>query len=58
MTEKKAFPLRLNPDVMRALEAWAAEEFRSTNGQIEYLLHHALVQANRIKKTSAPKKKS
>lgn len=58
MTEKKAFPLRLNPDLMRALEAWAAEEFRSTNGQIEYLLHQALLQANRIKKTQPSKKKS
>jgi hypothetical protein len=58
MTEKKAVPLRLNPDVMRALEAWAAEEFRSTNGQIEYLLHHALVNANRIKNQPSAKKKS
>jgi hypothetical protein len=42
MAEKKAFILRINPDVLKEIEIWAAEEFRSTNGQIEYLLQQAL----------------
>lgn len=42
MGEKKAFALRINPEMLKDLEAWAADEFRSTNGQIEYLLNEAL----------------
>ena len=52
MAEKKAFVLRINPDVLKDIETWAADEFRSTNGQIEYLLQQALIQRkkNTIKK--------
>jgi hypothetical protein len=52
MAEKKAFVLRINPDVLKDIETWAADEFRSTNGQIEYLLQQALNQRkkNTIKK--------
>lgn len=46
---KKAFPLRLDADMLVQLERWAAAEFRSVNGQIEYLLHQALQQRNRTK---------
>jgi hypothetical protein len=53
MAEKKAFVLRINPDVLKELEAWAAEEFRSTNGQIEYLMQQALL----VRKKGAKKKK-
>jgi hypothetical protein len=42
MAEKKAFILRINPEVLKEIETWAADEFRSTNGQIEYLLQQAL----------------
>jgi hypothetical protein len=42
MAEKKAFVLRINPDVLKEIENWGADEFRSTNGQIEYLLQEAL----------------
>ncbi|MFD0794494.1 Arc family DNA binding domain-containing protein [Mucilaginibacter litoreus] len=42
MAEKKAFVLRINPDMLKEIEVWAADEFRSTNGQIEYLLQEAL----------------
>ena len=42
MAEKKAFILRINPEVLKEIEVWAGEEFRSTNGQIEYLLQQAL----------------
>ncbi len=46
--ERKAFPLRLSPALLAALERWAQDEFRSTNGQIEYLLHEALRKAGRL----------
>ncbi len=53
MAEKKAFILRINPDVLKEIETWAAEEFRSTNGQIEYLMQQALFD----RKKTAKKKK-
>jgi len=43
MAEKKAFILRINPDILKEIETWAGDEFRSTNGQIEYLLQQALL---------------
>jgi len=45
--DKKAFLLRLDPDVWAALESLAAQELRSVNGQIEYLLREALAQRGR-----------
>jgi len=51
---KKAFVLRVNPELMAAVERWAEDEFRSVNGQIEFLLSEALKKANRSPK--APKK--
>ncbi|CAM1374195.1 Arc family DNA-binding protein [Tenacibaculum xiamenense] len=51
MAKKKAFALRLNEDMLKAIEKWAADEFRSTNGQIEWMLMQALKEAKR-----APKK--
>jgi hypothetical protein len=44
---KKAFVLRVEEDVYKALEKWAADEFRSVNGQIEWLLDAALKNARR-----------
>ena len=49
---KKAFPLRLDAEIHRALEQWAADEFRSVNGHIEYLLREALGKAGRLKAPS------
>ena len=48
---KKAFALRLDEAMLTALQRWADDEFRSVNGQIEYLLHEALLQSGRLKKT-------
>ena len=42
MAERKAFLLRLDPAVHAALERWAADELRSVNGQVEYLLRQAV----------------
>ncbi len=47
--DKKAFALRINADMLKALEEWAAEDFRSTNGQIEFLLAQALAKRKRGK---------
>lgn len=46
---RKAFLLRVSPDLMRELEAWAQTELRSTNGQIEYLLRQAVGQRRKMK---------
>lgn len=48
--DKKAFALRIHADMLKRLEEWAAEEFRSTNGQIEFLLAQALAHRKRAKK--------
>lgn len=47
MAKKKAFALRLNEDMLKQIEKWAADEFRSTNGQIEWMLMQTLKQAKR-----------
>ncbi|WP_410771079.1 toxin-antitoxin system HicB family antitoxin [Fontibacillus sp. BL9] len=48
MAGKKSFPLRLDPILYEALERWAADEFRSVNGHIEYLLREALRKEGRL----------
>jgi hypothetical protein len=52
MTEKKAFVLRINPDMLKELEIWAQQDFRSLNGQIEFLLSEALKKQRRGKAKS------
>ncbi len=47
MSKKKAFPLRISPELYETLERWAADELRSVNGQIEYLLQDAARRAGR-----------
>jgi hypothetical protein len=46
----KSFILRIDAEMMEAIEAWAADEFRSTNGQIQYILDQALRKAGRGKR--------
>ncbi len=53
MADKKALVLRVNPEMLKEIETWAEAEFRSTNGQIEYLLQQAIS----ARKKSAKKKK-
>ena len=50
MGNKKAFVLRIDPKKLEALEKWASDEFRSTNGQIEWILDQALKKSGRWKK--------
>ncbi|TCC91796.1 Arc family DNA binding domain-containing protein [Pedobacter frigiditerrae] len=47
--DKKAFVLRINPALLKEIEQWAANEFRSTNGQIEYLLSEAIKSKKKTK---------
>lgn len=47
MSAKKAFVLRLDPEMLKELERWAASEFRSINGQVEYILFEALKKRNK-----------
>lgn len=54
--DKKSFVLRIDSGTMSALEEWAAAEFRSVNGQIEYIITNALRKSGRLKK-SLPNKK-
>jgi len=49
MANKKAYPLRINEDILRAIQTWADDELRSANAQIEYLLRQALVKNGRVK---------
>jgi hypothetical protein len=49
VAEKKAYPLRMNVEVLDALQRWADDELRSVNAQIEYLLRDALRKAGRLK---------
>jgi hypothetical protein len=48
VAEKKSFLLRIAPELHDALAAWAGEELRSMNGQIEFLLRQALVKEGRL----------
>lgn len=46
---KKAFPLRINVDVLAAMQRWADDDLRSVNAQIEYVLRDTLVKHDRVK---------
>lgn len=50
MAAKKSFVLRIDEDTFKALEKWASDEFRSVNGQMEWLIDKALKDAGRKKK--------
>jgi hypothetical protein len=50
VAERRAFLLRIDPELHDALQRWAADELRSLNGQIEFVLRSALAGAGRLKK--------
>lgn len=54
MAEKKAYPLRINADILDAVQKWANDELRSVNAQIEYALREALRKAGRLKADIPP----
>lgn len=57
MAKKKAFALRINENMLKVIEKWAADEFRSTNGQIEWMLNESLKKAKRNPKNKDSEKK-
>jgi hypothetical protein len=52
--EKKGFLLRIDRDLLDALQRWASDDLRSLNGHMEFLLRDALKRAKRMPKQSAP----
>lgn len=53
MSEKKAYPLRINAQVLEAIQRWADDDLRSLNAQIEFVLREALRDAGRLKSREA-----
>ena len=50
MAQKKSFVLRVDPELFKAVEKWAADEFRSTNGQLEWMINQSLKAEGRLPK--------
>jgi len=55
--ERKPFLLRLDPATLEALQRWAADDLRSLNGQIEFLLRRALQAEGRLPRPTAPQQR-
>ena len=53
MADKKSFVLRIDEATYNALEKWAGDEFRSVNGQLEWIIHQKLKEAGRLKEAAA-----
>mgnify|MGYP000033223897 FL=1 len=51
----KSFVLRVDAATMEAIEKWAADEFRSTNGQLQWIINEALRKSGRLKKSNRKK---
>jgi hypothetical protein len=58
MGAKKSFVLRLSAEMYEALEKWAADEFRSTNGQLEWMIHDSLKRAGRLPKVKGERREA
>ena len=56
MSKKKVFALRLDEEIYAAIERWAADEFRSTNGQMEWIISKALKEARRLPSGAGPER--
>lgn len=54
MAERKPFLLRIDPEVLEALQRWAADDLRSLNAQIEFLLRRVLIEHKRLKEPEGP----
>ncbi len=48
MAKRKQYPLRIDPRLWEAIERWAADDMRSANGQVEWILRQALRRAGRL----------
>lgn len=58
MAERKPFLLRVDPALLGALQKWAADDLRSLNGQIEFLLRRALLGAGRLPERPPPEREA
>jgi hypothetical protein len=56
MAKRKQYPLRIDKDVWEAIQKWAADDMRSANGQVEFILRRALRDAGRLPPPSRDKK--
>ena len=52
MAKKKSFVLRINPETFKLIEKWADDEFRSVNGQLEWMISKSLKEHKRLKSKS------
>jgi hypothetical protein len=50
MAAKKQYPLRVDPELWKAVEKWASDELRSVNGQMEYIIRESLKRSGRLPK--------
>jgi hypothetical protein len=57
VSDKKTFILRIDSETFKAMEKWAADEFRSVNGQIEWILHQKLKESGRVKESGGKSNK-
>ena len=56
MSQRKPFLLRIDPEVLEAVQRWADDDLRSLNAQIEFLLRRAVRETGRLKDPGAPNK--
>jgi len=49
LSKKKSFVLRIDPETFKSIEKWADDEFRSVNGQLEWMINKSLKDAKRLK---------
>lgn len=52
MSKKKSFVLRIDPETFKQIEKWADDEFRSVNGQLEWMISKSLKEAKRLQKSN------
>ncbi|MBX2816629.1 MAG: hypothetical protein KTR24_11550 [Saprospiraceae bacterium] len=50
MSKRKSFVLRIDPELFKSVEKWADDEFRSVNGQLEWIIHKSLKDSKRLPK--------
>ncbi len=48
MSKRKSFVLRIDPETFKLIEKWADDEFRSVNGQLEWMIHKSLKESKRL----------
>ena len=57
MSKRKSFVLRISPETFKQIEKWSDDEFRSVNGQLEWIINKSLKDAKRLSKTQSLKAK-